>query len=459
MPILNRAAFLLILSVTVVMTMLYGGVHQPVLAVFYISAALLTMLWAADSWANGGVRISRNLMLVPLLAIGLWAVVQVIPLGTLTDSTGLTGIPRTISADPFATSLAAVQMFSLLIFFAAMLVYVNSATRLRRVAAFVTIFGFAYAFFSILQSVLSPEAIFGIYKPAIAKPFGTFVNRNDYAAMMVMFMSVPLGMLFSGAVTRDKRLLYIVAIALMATSLLLSQSRGGLIAFVAEVILLAIFTMRERGKKTLVLSFALSALLLLIAIGGAFFVGGETSLVRFSGSDLSAETSTETTTRYHIWSVTTRMIADNMPLGVGLGAYPAVYPRYDTGTGYERVEQAHNDYLQILSDAGLIGVALGIFFLYLLIKQGREGILVENTLRRGIAAGALAGISAVLLHSIFDFVLHITAVSLMFLMLLAMLVASARTYEDDVVDLDQPRRHRRSAGVKPLRSGSSQKET
>ena len=134
-------------------------------------------------------------------------------------------------------------------------------------------------------------------------------------------MSVPLGMLFSGAVARDKRLLYIVAIALMATSLLLSQSRGGLVAFMVEVILLVLFTTRQRGKKKLLLRFGLSGLLLLSRSAGAIFVGGETSLMRFSGNDIAVENPAESTSRFHIWSTTTRMIGDNIPLGVGLGAF------------------------------------------------------------------------------------------------------------------------------------------
>jgi hypothetical protein len=59
-------------------------------------------------------------------------------------------------------------------------------------------------------------------------------------------------------------------------------------------------------------------------------------------------------------------------------------------------------------------------------------------------------------HSAFDFVLHITAVSLLFLMLLAMLVASSRKYHDDVSDFDEGRHHRhRPKSVNSLRRGSS----
>src|ERR1043165_4932334 len=212
MRLLNRANLLLVFVVIVAMTMLYGGVHQPVLALFYVLAALAVIVWAVESVMRRELRVSQHVLQLPLLFLGVYALIQVVPFGSFSD-VWIDGIPRTISADPFATKLAAIQIFSLAIFFAAMLTYLGSAKRIKRVAAFVTIFGFAYAFFAVLQSVLSPDAIYGIYKRPI--PFGSFVNRNDFAAMMVMLTSVPLGMLFGGVVARDKRLLYVVAVVLM----------------------------------------------------------------------------------------------------------------------------------------------------------------------------------------------------------------------------------------------------
>ena len=51
-------------------------------------------------------------------------------------------------------------------------------------------------------------------------------------------------------------------------------------------------------------------------------------------------------------------------LGVGLGAFSVVYTGYDSRNGQFRLEQAHNDYLQVLSDGGIVGAALGLFFCY-----------------------------------------------------------------------------------------------
>jgi O-antigen ligase len=192
----------------------------------------------------------------------------------------------------------------------------------------------------------------------------------------------------------------------------------------------------------------LSLLFIAAAVGGAIFVGGETSLTRFAES---AATQNISSNRTHIWSVTVEMIRSNMPFGVGLGAYPQAYTSFDTLSGSDRVEQAHNDYLQVPADAGIMGLIIGALFLFWFVREGIRNTHESNTFRRGVAVGAFAGCCAILVHSIFDFVLHITAVSVMFLTLMSMLVASGRKYKDDTDEFDEPRKkRRRSASVSSI---------
>lgn len=439
----NKASFFLICTIVVFTALAYGTVHQPVIAVFYVMVATLAVLWAADAYISGTVRFSRSLLQLPLLAAALYAFIQVIPLGTLGETGGVLGITRTISADPFATQVAALHFLALLLFLASLLVCLESAARLRRLTVVITVFGFAYAFFAILQSVLSPDKIYGIYETQFASPFGSFVNRHNFAAYMEMAISVPLGLIFVGAVTKDKRLLYITAIALMGIALLLSGSRGGLVALLAEIIVLIMLTSGGTRKNVLVKA-ALALALVGAVIAGAFFVGGDTSLTRLTET---AGTKDITTNRTHIWSVTLQVIANNLPFGAGIGAFGAAYTPFDSFNGLERVEQAHNDYLQVLADAGIVGAIIGAAFLFWLIRDGIRNSKTDNLYRRGIAVGAFAGIAAILVHSVFDFVLHTTAVSIMFLVLVGMLASSSRKFEDDR-ETQHPQRY------KPRRSGS-----
>jgi O-antigen ligase len=437
----NKLAFFLISVIIVFTTVAYGTVHQPVLAAFYLLVAITTVLWAADGFLTGAVRFNSDPLQLTLLAAGIYGFLQVIPFGSVSETAGVDAIPRTISVDRFATEVSAVHFIALFLLLGVLLVVLDSASRIRKLAMVIAAFGFVYAFFAILQSVLSPQKIYGIYEARAS--FGSFVNRHNFAAYMEMALAVPLGLIFTGAITKDKRLLYITAISLMGVSLLLSGSRGGLVAFLAEVIFLVLITTGTKSRSSLSLKLALAVLLFIAVVGGAIFVGGDTSLTRVAETAASSDL---TTGRSNIWTVTLDVIKANLPFGSGFGAFGVAYTPHDTMSGLERVEQAHNDYLQVLADAGLVGLLIGGFFLFRLFVSGRNAIGIRNTYRRGIACGALAGIFAILVHSIFDFVLHTTAVSVLFLSLVALLIACRGSYTDDVEDMPSERSSRRSSG-------------
>lgn len=451
----NKLAFFLICAVVIFTTLAYGTVHQPIIAVFYLLIAAILILWAVDGFLSGTTRFGTSVLQLPILAAAVYGLIQVVPFGSIAETAGVSGIPRTISLDPFATQVSAIHFFALLIFFSVSLVFIESAARLRKAVTIIAVFGFAYAFFAILQFVLSPDKIYGIYETQFAAPFGSFVNRHNFAAYMEMTLSVPAGLLFVGAVSRDKKLLYVTAIALMGIALLLSGSRGGLVAFLAEIIFLIMLTTSSKSRGTLFLKVGLAVVLIGAIIGGSIFVGGDSSLTRLAET---ASSENVTTDRTHIWDVTLKVITTNLPFGAGLGAFGVAYSPSDSKSGLERVEQAHNDYLQVAADAGIIGVLIGLAFLFFLFRLGLRAAQVRNTYRRGVAAGALAGCFAIFVHSLFDFVLHTTAVSILFLMLVALIVASRNRYDDDIEEFDDHSKKVRPsssvASISAARSGS-----
>jgi O-antigen ligase len=116
-----------------------------------------------------------------------------------------------------------------------------------------------------------------------------------------------------------------------------------------------------------------------------------------------------------------------------------VYTGYDSRNGLFRLEQAHNDYLQVLSDAGIVGAVLGLFFIVSLFRMGFARRQSHDPFRRGVATGALAGCFAVLVHSFFDFTLHTPSNALLFLVLAGLATLNGRVEDAPTV---QKRRHR-----------------
>jgi O-antigen ligase len=440
---ISTISFVFLCGTIIFTTLAYGAVHQPIITLFYLVVTTLAILWSANSFLTGTLWFSRSPLQLPLLLLGIYGLIQVIPFGYTTDPNSGIVIGRTISIEPFATLSTAVHILALCAFIGAVLIYTDRESRMRQLVTLITVFGFIYAFFAIIQSVLSPNKIYGIYEPAFAVPFGSFVNRHNFAAIIEMTIALPLALIFTGAVDKDKRLLYWVAVALMATALLLSGSRGGLVALLAGLVFLAMLTIRQIGRSHAFLSVSLAVALVFIAMAGAVFVGGDTSLTRFSDAAAGDNISSS---RTYIWGTSLKIISEHFPLGAGLGAFPQAYTRFDTTGGAHRVDQAHNDFLQIVADAGVVGVILGAIFIFLLFREGLRNVKGQNKFRRGVAVGAFTGCFTILVHSLFDFVLHITAVSVMFLTLLALLVASGRRFDDDVME-DEDRSHSKKAAT------------
>ncbi len=451
----SKILFFLLCATIIFTTVAYGAVHQPVIAIFYLTAVIIVLLWAFDAFATGVLRFNKSLIQIPLLAAFLYGVLQVIPFGSLAETAGVGGIPRMISLDPFATQISALHFLAFSIFLAALLTYIDSAKRLKKIVYVITIFGFIFAFFAILQAVLSPTKIYGIYEPKFAVPFGSFVNRHNFAAYMEMTLGVPLGLLFVGAINRDKRLIYITAVGLMGIALLLSGSRGGFISLLAEIFFLIILTTKTKNSAQMAIKIGFAVLLMVVVIFGAILIGGESSLTRFAETAASQDFSTN---RTHIWSVTLSVIKNNLPFGAGFGAFGAAYTPYDSLNGLERVEQAHNDYLQVLADAGIVGLLLGAYFLYALFKAGWQNVKTSNKFGRGVAVGALAGCFAILVHSLFDFVLHITAVAMLFTTLIALVATSGNSSAEDDENRKISNQKRRSASVTAIEEKRKNKD-
>jgi O-antigen ligase len=441
----------LALCLSVVLSALaFGTVHSWSLALFQAGAGLVVVAWAADAWRTRRLRLSLNPLQLPLLGLVALGVVQLLPLGAPPPEAGApgAGAARSLSFDPFTTRLVVVQIASLLVYFAAALAFVDSPRRLRLLARAFIIFGFALALFSMAQYFVSPDKIFGVRETTQSLGFGPFINRHHFAGYMELLLALPLGFLFGGALERDKRFIYAFLSLIMALALVLTNSRGGMLSLAAEIMFILVVSagVRRRGTdegreeeargvrlRRVVVRAAAGFVLIAALFLGAIFFGGEGALARLVGT---VNANDPTTGRVEFWRATVHMIHDQPLAGVGLGAFGVAYNRYDQSNGrVYRLEQAHNDYLQIVSDAGVVGALLALAFVALLFRAGFRRMESRDAQRRGVALGAITGCFAVLVHSFFDFTLHTTANALLFLMLAALATLGSR--------VEQPSRRRR----------------
>jgi O-antigen ligase len=444
--IASQLIFLIIGAAVVTTTLAYGTVHYWALAVFALSAAVIVCLWVVDGMILHSLQLSRNSLQWFLVGMIVLALIQLLPLRN-SDNAGLPLTPtRALSLDPYATRLVIVQVVCLLIYFSATLVFIDTSSRLRALVRTITIFGFLLAMFGLTQFITTDGSrVYWFRQLTQSQAFGPFINRHHFAAFMELSMAIPLGLLFSRAIESHKLPLYLFAVGIMGVALIMTNSRGGMLSLGAEILFLAMVAgpglvrkesqPRANRMRAALVRAGLAFGLIVLLIGGALAIGGSSAFTRLLGTINAAD---PTSGRTHFWSISLKVIKSHPFLGSGLGAFSVAYTRYDTYNGLFRLEQVHNDYLQILADEGVIGGVLGLAFIVTLFRKGFAQRETENKFRRGVTTGALAGCFAVLIHSFFDFTLHTTANGLLFLILAALATQGARE------DRPPPRgRHRR----------------
>jgi O-antigen ligase len=439
----SRFVFLIICVAIVLSALAYGTVHYWALAIFNVGALTILILWVVDGWVLGTLRISRNVLQLPLLGTLVLGLIQLLPLRSSGGVSLSVGVTQALSLDPYATKLVLVQISTLLVYFSATLTFTDTPRRLHILVRTIVIFGFCLAVFGLTQSFSSPTKVYWIRELSQSTPFGPFINRHHFAGYMELTIALPLGLLFAGTIEKEKRLLYLFAAGLMGVALVLTSSRGGIISLVAEILFFAVVTAlwrpgqsdrpaKNRRVKGAVIRLGLALALMVALFGGVLLLGGELSITRFIDS---VNTDDPTTGRAHFWSVTIDIIKAHPWLGTGLGAFGVIYTHYDSRNGLFRLEQAHNDYLQVLSDSGVVGAALALCFVIFLFRRAFSRTKSRDSFRRGVALAAVGGCFAVLVHSLFDFTLHTTSNALLFLVLSAMATMNGR--------VEQPPRKRR----------------
>ena len=428
-----------LLSVTLVFApVAFGAVDFWALGILALIAFLIAVLWLFDAWKTSEFSFNTNRLQIPLIGFILIGIIQLLPLRPADVSAGLLSIPAaaSLSLDPYTTRFAVVQLCVYLIFFAAALTFIDSSKRLKKMVLLIIIFGALMAFFGILQRLANPEGIYGLRPTPYAVPFGSFVNQHHFAAFMEMTIGVTLGLLYNKSTKRDKRLLLWIAVVIMGIALVFTSSRGGVLSLFGVIgfVTLVGFLRKntdeeddeaEAPKSSFQGKFALvggGLALILVLFGSILLLGGSDALTRGIGFINQSDISNG---RAHFWSVTLQIIRDYPIFGAGFNAYGVAFTHYDTWNGSLRIEQAHNDYLQIFADAGIFGFICAIAFVYFLFRQGLEKInQTSDRFRRGVAVGALAGCFGILLHSFFDFPLRTPSNAFYFLTLVTLVVVS-----------------------------------
>lgn len=383
----------------------HGGVEQWARAVFEAGAGALFLGWALWFYFSKRSSLFITPLLPPFVALFLLALAQ---------------WAFRFSTLPYATRVELQLLLAdILVLFLAAQVF-RELDDWKGFVWVLMIFAFTVSIFGILQHLTFNGKLYWFREMRYGGiPFGPYVNRNHFAAFAELTAPLALVPLVLGKVRRERLFIVAVFAVVQVGALLLSASRGGIVSFGAELVLLGLIVVlrREKGRTLIAVAAVLA-----VALGMVFWLGVGQILQRFSNMQpLEVSGSKRAAMARGTWHI----FLDHPLAGTGLGTIQVAYPPYETLYDGKVVNHSHNDYLEALAETGVLGGLCCAWFLAALFAESKRNLMRRDSpFASALQLAGIVGCSGFLVHSLVDFNLHIPANALLFF-----LVASLATSE------------------------------
>jgi O-antigen ligase/tetratricopeptide (TPR) repeat protein len=452
----------------------FGTVDYLFESMLYAGVAGLALLWGLRMLVEGRLALKKCPVYWPLLALillGAWQLVA-LPAGTLewispgtahlretflpaeaeaivnSDGDAFTASPDNlkISLYPFATRRVVFQLMAFLLVFAIVRNNLDPAGALKRLSVAAVINGLHLSVFALIQFFSSDANTVFWHFHTEGRVFGPFICRNHFPFYVNICFGLGLGLLLSFQASsrrsrhdssrarrpsagrreglamllqRPRTLWVCAALALMASSAVLSLSRGGTVALVAAVV---VFIVLKGARLPRTVGTASTLAVVLLALCLLLWFGWQPVQARLAtlwkGDALAEEG------RWPMWLRMLPVARDFPVWGAGYGAFDTIEPlNRPLSQGIDSsYEYAHNDYLEALLEGGVPRLVLTLVVIVLVYGLGWHACRRYQGRSAGaLALGALAAFTTVVVHSAVDFGLHIPAIALLTAVVMALL--------------------------------------
>jgi hypothetical protein len=453
---MKKIPYVLFISTLVFAPLAFGTVeHWSVLTLeLLVALAVLTFCLSL-------VRSSRPLLsipgLVPLLLLAGWMLLQMVPLPPFIVKVlspeayriyepvsgmlkGNPWIPLTVYQK--GTMLESIRIISYILFYILTLQLLSNGERLKQTVKICAWLAVGIAVLAILQKFSSPDKIFWFRPaPAGSSPVGPWINRSQYCGYIEMVFPLVLALsLYYRPITSseeslrrrivafftmaggNQHLLLGFGVVVLLVSVFISLCRGGIIAVSLSLFLFFGIMARKRSRYSNLFYIGVISFLILAV---AWF-GWEPILQRFD--QIFKATGELNVDRLPIWRDTLSVFKDFWLTGSGFGTFIAIFAKYKTLPGDLIFDHAHNDYLELLTDGGIVGFACAAWFVVAVLREGWKKIgRRRDRYSILVSIAALTGLIGMLIHSVSDFNMHNGADGLYFFFLCGLLVSAGNT--------------------------------
>lgn len=272
--------------------------------------------------------------------------------------------------------------------------------------------------------------------------YSTYGNPNFMSSFLIAVVPVALINLWYYFDDIKKRYKYSIAVFILILCILISRTKGAWLGLFVSIIVLLILIVRNRSlmpsrdlKKYLKFSAVVIAVL-------AIVTAGITLMLPVGSNPIIAELSPITRSHLTIkgrelmWGTTFNMIKDNPIIGIGVNTFRLNYQHYQGAFLKENpeyipylgsAESPHNQYLEIASEQGIIGLLLFLWINIIFFKEGFRIIHSESAVKeKALTIGIMSGASAILIHALVEFPLNLVPNAMLYWLYLGFVMVLSR---------------------------------
>jgi len=361
----------------------------------------------------------------------------------------------TISLVPWSTRVELIKILSYVMIYFVIVNYFSSFKQVERLIIILLIIGAAESVYGIVQYLSGDEMLFNYtyLDHQMGRLSGTFPSPDHFSAYLKMCVFTGLGYLMylsdiDGLFKKEKKkkttvevlkntfavsgkwegqAAVLLAVVLMSVALVFTKSRSGIMNLALGLICLSVFVKIKFSSKKFI---KLVAIILFITIVVGVWMGITPVFDRYL--DLNPNDVLEEG-RFSVWMSTYNIFKDYPLLGSGYGSFVYIYPSYTTRTNQGWVNHAHNDWLELLSDTGIVGFLIVLAaFILLSTKELLKAFSSSKDKIIYLYFGLYMAIFSIAVHCLTDFNLRTTANSFLLAVLTALYVKLGQSYELNV---------------------------
>lgn len=410
----------LVLGILVFGSLALGAVRATEFLVLQGFTIGILLLWAMRVWLQARLQLLCPPVCWGVLAFSIYAIVRY----------------RMVIADGDLEYVARLEMIRVLIYAFLFFAIVNNLHRqesIRIISIALLVLGMVISLYAVYQFLNKSHYVWGFERPQgyWKRGSGSYICPNHLAGFLEMLLPVGLAYMMTGRFGPVMKVFFGYVSLVILAGLAVSGSRGGWLAAAASLPVLFFMLMRER-------QYRLPALVALVALvaGGVWF----TTQSQYARERQAATTSSgeERDLRVLIWPSAVKVWRENYWWGGGPAHFDHRFRahRPETHVVQARPGHVHNDYLNTLADWGLAGAMLialtflllgwGIFSSWKFLVRSPNDFARKRSNKSTFVLGAGAGLVAILVHSFFDFNLHLPANAILAVTLMALIACHFR---------------------------------